>query len=194
MRSFSCISRAVPLTFIGSTLAASLPMLPQRRDDLSPPGSASISFKNVADPYNFQVLNYDDQGIIYVANITVDGQSYEVSSRWNHNKLSVDSRAEGGTGYRKLGLVVEYPEHHAFTAGPKYQHFCLAHVFVRFRISRHDSSRLRSAQRHYRCDWRCLHGIRSVRQLFDPYPGIQYVQHATQCLMVLTITSSQRAR
>lgn len=54
--------------------------LPFRRDlDLRSTSSASVVFASVEDDYNFSVVDFsgDDQ-IIYVANVTVDGQSYEV--------------------------------------------------------------------------------------------------------------------
>lgn len=54
--------------------------LPFRRDlDLHTASSASVVLASGEDDYNFSVVDFsgDDQ-IIYVANVTVDGQSYEV--------------------------------------------------------------------------------------------------------------------
>ena len=55
-------------------------LLPFRR--LIEPRSAvttSTVFADAGDPYNFDVVDFNGDGqIIYVANVTVDGQSYEV--------------------------------------------------------------------------------------------------------------------
>lgn len=56
--------------------------LPFRRDFKSEIArSTSVLFKraNASDPYNFNVVDFTgDNQIIYVANVTLDGQSYEV--------------------------------------------------------------------------------------------------------------------
>ena len=71
---------ALPLILTEAANAASLPHIPSRRDDSSSPASARFEFVNAANPYNFGLVDLEGDGaIIYVANITVDGTSYEVS-------------------------------------------------------------------------------------------------------------------
>lgn len=54
--------------------------LPFRHDFRAQPRSTSVVFANAGDPYNFNVVDFTgDNQIIYVANITIDGQSYEAS-------------------------------------------------------------------------------------------------------------------
>lgn len=75
-RSFAC---AIPLILTEAVSAAPL-HLPSRRENFDPPASTRLEFVNAANPFNFDVVDLDGDGaIIYVANITVDGISYEVS-------------------------------------------------------------------------------------------------------------------
>ena len=56
--------------------------LPFRRDFRAQSRSTSVVLANAGDPYNFDVVDFSgDSQIIYVANITIDGQSYEASDR-----------------------------------------------------------------------------------------------------------------
>lgn len=72
-------SKFVALALVGSASAASLHRAPLRRQDSPNPTSASIPFVNTADPYNFNVVNLNgDDNIIYTANVTIDGQSFQV--------------------------------------------------------------------------------------------------------------------
>ena len=78
--------RAVPLAFIGAATAASLFTPSRRTDATSPlPSSVVVNFTNVVDPYSFDIVDlFGDDQVIYTANITVDGQSYEVSTHYSH--------------------------------------------------------------------------------------------------------------
>ena len=54
--------------------------LPFRREDvLHSSSSTNAVFADASNPFNFNVVDFSGDGqIIYVANITLDGQSYEV--------------------------------------------------------------------------------------------------------------------
>lgn len=76
--SYGNFANVIPLIFVSAATAASL-YSPIRRDESSTATSLSFNFTNAADPYNFNVIDLTGDGqIIYVANITVDGMSYEV--------------------------------------------------------------------------------------------------------------------
>ena len=69
---------------LAAQLGVSLSLrLPFRRDfNAEVVRSTSVAFKRAdADPYSFNVVDFTgDNQIIYVANVTLDGQPYEV--RW----------------------------------------------------------------------------------------------------------------
>lgn len=91
----------VSLAFVGSVTAAAVAKFPfssshrhvphPRPQDVDVPStsvsaaplptSVVVNFTNAADPFDFNVVNLmgDDQ-VVYTANITVDGKSYEVST------------------------------------------------------------------------------------------------------------------
>lgn len=92
------LARVLPFAVAGSAAAASLHKSSFARRaghiDIPVPGrmanavrrqeqvatSTAMNFTNVADPFNFNTVNlYGDNQVIYTANVTVDGQSYEVS-------------------------------------------------------------------------------------------------------------------
>lgn len=67
----------LPLTLAGAATAAVLHMPAKRQIPI--PQSTLMNFTNIADPFVFNVVDLAGDGeVIYVANITVDGQSYEV--------------------------------------------------------------------------------------------------------------------
>ena len=88
--------------------------LPFRRDFRAEARSASalLARANDGDPYNFNVVDFDgDNQIIYVANITVDGASYEVSVGQIHSSLgSLQYESTGSARYGQLGSVFRYAE------------------------------------------------------------------------------------
>lgn len=72
------LARLLPLVLAGAATAASLHDAPLRRQSSVPTGTI-INFTNVANPFNFNVVDLaGDNQVIYVANITIDGRSYEV--------------------------------------------------------------------------------------------------------------------
>ncbi|EKM50641.1 uncharacterized protein PHACADRAFT_152796 [Phanerochaete carnosa HHB-10118-sp] len=72
-------ARLLPLVLAGVTTAASLHDAPLRRQPSVTPTGTTINFTNVANPFNFNVVDLaGDNQVIYVANITIDGRSYEV--------------------------------------------------------------------------------------------------------------------
>lgn len=82
--SCSNFAKVIPLIFVSAATAASL-YSPIRRDESPTAASLSFNFTNVADPYNFNVVDLTGDGqVIYVANITVDGLSYEVRVNIDH--------------------------------------------------------------------------------------------------------------
>ena len=68
----------LPLILSGFASAANVLSTSRDNNAASSSPSMTIPFKNVADPFNFQRVDFMGDGqTIYVANITVDGNSYE---------------------------------------------------------------------------------------------------------------------
>lgn len=82
----------LPLAAAGAAHAAALHDAPLRRQ-LPVPTSTLMNFTNVADPFVFDVVDLSgDAEVIYVANITVDGQSYEVQLDTGSADLWLDTQ------------------------------------------------------------------------------------------------------
>lgn len=69
----------ITLPLVASALKASAASLFGRAAEDSAASSARVYFTNTADPFDFNVVDFEGDGqIIYVANITVAGQQFEV--------------------------------------------------------------------------------------------------------------------
>ena len=80
MFSRPALVKALLLNLATFAASASISLGP-RDDSAETPGPTSLvlPFKNVGNPYNFRRVDFlGDSETIYVANITVDGSSYEV--------------------------------------------------------------------------------------------------------------------
>ena len=74
--------KALLFNFSGLAVAASVSSAGRRDTAVAAPSPTSLvlPFKNAGNPFNFGRVDFSGDGqTIYVANITVDGLSYEVS-------------------------------------------------------------------------------------------------------------------
>lgn len=122
MSSRSWSTKLTSLIFAGHTTAASL-YSPIRREESSMATSTTFNFTNAADPYHFNVVDFWGPGsVIYVANITVDGVSYEVTVLL-FDSLPPNAKPIfklGATGHRKLGSMAQHTRYCALSNGERH--------------------------------------------------------------------------
>ena len=102
------------LTLSGLAAAANVPTHAVGAVAVAPSAtSLALTFKNVADPFKFKRIDFTGDGFtIYAANITIGGQSFEVSVLTLRNQVHFVETIAGSARHREFRPMAGYPKYH----------------------------------------------------------------------------------